>query len=86
VPKYNFKCDACEAVISKNMSMLQLKDATIMCASCDDEMKQVVGSFSSSVSMSKEERLEKTKEDARKIADKVRSGDQKLISQIYGEK
>ena len=86
MPKYNFKCNTCEEKVEVSMPMSKLKGHLETCKTCDKSMDQYVPSFSSRVSLSKEEMQEKAKSEAREIADKVRAGDQSLISQIYGEK
>jgi len=86
MPKYNFKCSDCGYNIQKNMQMSELKSFDKTCLDCGSQMAQHIPSFSSKVRVSKEEMIDNAKAEAKKLADKVRAGDQKLISQIYGEK
>ena len=86
VPKYNFKCNDCDFRIEVSMPMSKLSAYNKLCPSCGSQIEQHIPSFSSKVKVSKEEMVANAKSEARQLADKVRKGDQKLISQIYGEK
>ena len=55
------------------------------CKSCNSETERVLHGFQSRFSRTHEEELVSIKEEARIIADKIKSGDQSLIRNIYGE-
>lgn len=86
MPNYNFKCPDCESVALVRKKISEISEHVEICKPCNKQMFQFIESFSSSVKMDEEQRSQKIKEDARKIAEKVKAGDQNLISQIYGEK
>ena len=86
MPNYNFKCTSCDIKITIRKKISEISSHVEKCNNCGNNMVQFINSFSSSVKLDAEQQRDKIKEDARKIADKVRSGDQSLISQIYGDK
>ena len=93
--KYNFQCSNCNSTlmlsisVSEFLSLKAKKDFNIRkCKECDTETKfvRIFNSTSSKISRSKDEILARTKEEARKIVEKVKSGDTRAIKDVYGEK
>jgi putative FmdB family regulatory protein len=86
MPRYNFKCGDCSKETTISMKISELKEFSGTCSECKGTLIQVVSGFNASVSVTPEERSRRIKEEAGKIADKVRAGDLNAISQVYGEK
>lgn len=88
MPKYNFQCDKCNYVVSEVMSISayrKKKNETIKCQHCDDGVLfQVLNPVRSKVERSKEEMVIEIEEETRKIVNKVLSGDEKAIADVYG--
>lgn len=86
MPRYNFKCKSCGKTESVIKKISEISNFYLTCEVCEVSMTQVILSFNASVEKTAEQKREAIKEEAAKIADKVRSGDISTISQIYGEK
>ena len=91
---YNFKCEECGARVSLSCSVSkfqQLKQEDFFknmdCDKCLNKQKflRVFGNTSSKISKDQQRMLEEIREEARKITEKVKSGDQNMIRQVYGE-
>lgn len=86
MPNYTYKCKDCD----KEMEIfLSIKDSEneVKCNLCNsDNMLRLFKPPSSKVKRSKEEIIERAKEEAREIIGKMEMGDQSLIRDIYGEK
>lgn len=92
MPTYNIKCIECEnnQVISCSISDFQFsnknKFKNIDCKKCgNSNFIRIYDTISSKISRSSHEIVEKMKEEARSIVEKVRSGDQHAIRDVYGE-
>ena len=92
--KYKYSCSKCLSEVNFNFAIKEYLDLKktdyfkkIKCSNCNDicEFTQTFGSLSSKISKDKETILGEIKEEARKIADKVRSGNSRAIRNIYGE-
>ena len=92
--KYNFKCEKCDAAAAITMSIsdyLSLDNKNMLydqkCRKCDAVSRfiRIFNPSSSKISKGKEEILKEVKEDARKIVNKIRLGDTRTISDVYGE-
>ena len=91
---YTYKCDGCKKVsslsynVSEYASLVELNHFDDMwCDKCCNNQKfiRVFGDISSKISKDKDTLMLEIKEEARKISEKVKLGDQKLIREIYGE-
>ncbi len=94
MPKYNFKCMECNEINIMNISILEFTSKPIdniitklICTKCETKglFIRTFGSVSSKVWKSKEEIVQEVKEEARKVAEKVRLGDVSAIREVYGE-
>lgn len=92
--EYKFKCKECSLTRTFSMSinkfLLKKREGgfkSIHCIACDmdSEFSQVFGTLSSTITRDREELVRDIQDEARAIANKVRSGDQKAIRNIYGE-
>lgn len=92
--KYKYSCTNCSAEVEYSLSIalyLELKNSDhfkqIECNNCGIicEFKQVFGTLSSKIKKDKQTIVSEIKDEARKIANKVRSGDSRTIRNIYGE-
>jgi hypothetical protein len=91
---YNYKCRACKLVTNLSFSIakfLRLSDSghfeDMYCTNCSDNTKftRIFGVTSSKITKDKETLMMEIREEARKISDEVRAGDQNTIRQVYGE-
>lgn len=92
--KYKYSCTNCSAEVEYSLSIalyLELKNSDhfnqVECSNCGEvcEFKQVFGTLSSKIKKDKQTIMSEVKDEARKIANKVRSGDSRTIRNIYGE-
>lgn len=90
MPKYNFICETC---LNETECFLNLKDyfevkrGEIKCEKClDGVLSQQITSVNSSVEKSQDQIIMESKEEVRKIVDKIRAGDRRVIDDIYGDK
>jgi hypothetical protein len=90
MPQYSFKCDKCDALDMRDLTIsefLKLKKTKIQCDKCEDGVfKRQIISVSSEIERSTEERKMQNKEEVRKIVKKIKAGDEKTIRDIYGDK
>lgn len=87
MPKYNFKCIDCDSIETKVMSIPDfLNKKTVTCDKCQKELIHQVGRVTTKVEQSKDQILLDLKEDVRKTLDKIKSGDEKTILDVYGER
>lgn len=90
MPQYNFVCNICLNRIEKNLSIkdyFDLKKVEIKCEKClKGVLSQEVVSVNSSVEKSQDQIIMESKEEVRKVVDKIRSGDSKTIDDIYGDR
>lgn len=91
---YHYKCETCKSIkilslpVSEHAVLASSGDLKFMhCEKCSDKRNfvRIFGSISSTIIKDKETLLSDIKEEARKITEKVKSGDQGMIRQIYGE-
>lgn len=92
--KYRYSCTNCSEEVEYSFSIalyLELKNSghfnKIECNKCNNICKftQTFGTLSSKIKRDKETIISEIKEEAKKIANKVRSGDSRTIRNIYGE-
>lgn len=92
--KYVFNCEVCgsEKGFSMSISDFQKKKRekyfnNLLCSKCNQStsFSQKFKNLSSKIKLDKQTLVETILDDSRKIAEKVRSGDQKAIRDIYGE-
>lgn len=91
---YTYKCRKCETTVDLSYSIpefLKLSSAghfsDMHCVNCSNNEKfiRIFGDTSSKIIKDKETLLMDIKEDARKMVDKIKSGDENMIRQVYGE-
>lgn len=91
---YVFNCEVCgsEKDFSMSISDFQKKKRekyfnSLLCSKCKQStsFSQKFKNLSSKIKLDKQTLVETILDDSRKIAEKVRSGDQKAIRDIYGE-
>jgi len=92
--KYVFNCETCGSEKNFNMSISDFQKKkkeqyfnSLLCPKCDQStsFSQKFKNLSSKIKLDKQTLVETILDDSRKIAEKVRSGDQKAIRDIYGE-
>lgn len=91
---YTYKCQSCGASTNLTFSVKKFMELSsseyfndMYCDKCLNNTRfiRIFGDTSSKIVKGKEELMLDIKEESRKIADKVRSGDTNMIRQIYGE-
>ena len=89
MPKYFYECKGCQSVTEVSMSVknfLSKNASQVQCESCDSlDVTRIFTEFSNKIDRSKEEILEKAKEDAKDVVKRIRAGDVRAIRNIYGE-
>jgi ribosomal protein L37AE/L43A len=92
MPIYNIKCQECELNHSFSCSIkefIEIKKNKFNIYSCkkcgNKDFSRVYSTVSSKVSRSSQEIVEKVRDEARLIVEKVKSGDQSAIRDVYGE-
>ena len=84
MPKYSFKCKSCDKAFKIIARPSELKGT--VCSHCKSkDISRVYNFVGQVVERDMFETIESVKEDAKKIAKKVKSGDQNSISEIYGK-
>jgi len=92
--KYNYKCSKCDSTelyVLSVVNFLTFKSNNYFdnkkCKNCGDmaEFVRIFDPTSSKISRDKEQILAEVKEDARKIVEKVKSGNTRAILDIYGD-
>ena len=90
MPKYSFICEEC---LNQTECFLSLKDyfeiksKEIKCEKClVGVLLQQIISVNSSVEKTQDQIIMESKEEVRKTVDKIRSGDRRVIDDIYGDK
>lgn len=90
MPNYTFQCNLCQSFTEKNISIsefLLLKKQKLKCENCNDGvLSQKILLINSSVEYNKDQVLMDSKEEIQKIVEKVKSGDLRSITDIYGDK
>lgn len=91
---YTYKCRTCETETNLSFSIPSFLKLSVSghfdemyCTNCSDNTKfmRIFGTTSSKITKDKETLMAEIKEESRKIADEVRSGNTNTIRQIYGE-
>ena len=91
---YTYQCRSCNMTIDLSLSILEFLELSnsehfnsMRCESCSINTKfiRIFGNTSSKISKDKETLLMEIKDEARKITEKVKSGDRNMIRQVYGE-
>lgn len=91
---YTYKCRACNSTVDLSFSISEFLELcnlnhfeTMECSKCSNNTKftRVFGDTSSKINKDKETLMMEIKEDARKISEKVRAGNENMIRQVYGE-
>ena len=86
MPNYTFKCIECNNIFEKFMTIKDLNEVRLPCESCGSQnISRLFKPPSSKIRRSKEEIIEAAKDEARQIAEKINSGDQSAIRDIYGD-
>ena len=88
---YNYECSSCSDIKTLNLSIsefVRTKDSllTSTCEKCGEKkFSRIFEPLSSKVKRDRDEIAADAKEESRKLAEKVRMGDQKAIRDIYGD-
>ena len=91
---YTYKCRTCKVMTNLSFSIpkfLRLSDSEyfedMYCQSClvHTKFTRVFGDTSSKITKDKETMMIEIKEEARKISNEVRAGNENTIRQVYGE-
>lgn len=92
MPNYNLICKKCNSVMELSCSISDFQYSNknnfenIFCKSCNaNSFERIYGSISGKISRSSQEIVQQVREDARKLVEKVKSGDQHAIRDVYGE-
>ena len=90
MPRYNFKCDSCNASDHFTMgvgSFLEFKKEEHICQSCNEGILiQMVRPTRGKIVRDKQAMIREAKDEARKIVERIESGDQKAFDDIYGDR
>lgn len=90
MPKYNFKCSACKNKLIKVMNISDFrrtKDEKVKCSTCQEGFLLLeIKNISVTIDRSAAEIVEEIQQEVRETLNKVYSGDEKTLSDIYGEK
>tara|TARA_Y100000287_G_C14233761_1_gene363499 strand:- start:695 stop:985 length:291 start_codon:yes stop_codon:yes gene_type:complete len=91
---YTYKCKECDDIKNVSISIKEFQALSkqglyskLFCNVCSNNQNfiRIFGPTSSKISKDKEALMEDIKNDARKIVEKVRAGDEKVIREVYGE-
>ena len=83
MPKFSFKCEKCSNDFYLICKALHIN--TAVCNVCSSsEVKRVYGFLGQNVERDVGETKDIIKKEANKIIEKIKSGDQNAISEIYG--
>jgi len=85
MPIYEYKCNKCEKIIEKfqNINDEPLKQ----CIYCSGDLKKIISLNCVNIVRSAKESLElDIKPEAKKIAEKINSGDENAAADFFGEK
>jgi len=91
MPAYNLSCTSCgseENIFLSINEFLKIRDSPNPCEKCNKGlMKKTFNNSNvmSNISRSAEEIVVEVREEARILADKIRSGDMNLAANIYGD-
>lgn len=90
MPKYNFVCDKCSEATIKFWSIpefIESKSEKIKCEQCDNGVLfHKITAISSQVEKSQDQTLMDIQEEVRKTVEKIKSGNQKTVDDVYGDK
>ena len=89
MPAYNFKCKKCNLETREFLSIAQYSQSISdirHCIQCGDGiLLQNIKSANGTIDRRASEIIEQAQDDARKLGDKVRSGNEQAIRDVYGE-
>lgn len=89
MPRYNFECNSCNYLTQFEMKItefLSFKKETHKCPDCaEGVLSQIVKPSRGKIIRDKEAMIQEAREEARKIVEKIDSGDQKAFNDIYGD-
>lgn len=90
MPSYTFQCESCGFIDLKIMSIssyARIKNEKIKCSECNNGVLfQQLAPINSVVERKGEDAIQQIKEDAQKIVEKVKSGDEAAILDVYGHR
>lgn len=89
MPQYTFKCTKCEdrRVLSMSIArFLDFKKKQNKCELCEGTLLQDIISIDGKVDKSKEEIIMESRDEIRKVVQKIHRGDSRAIRDIYGDK
>jgi len=90
MPKYNFQCNSCDSLSQFEMKVtkfLNFKKETHGCQACSEGILiQIVRPSHGKIIKDKATMIQDARDEARKVVEKIESGDQKAFNDIYGDK
>ena len=90
MPQYNFACNNCKNLETMTMSIsefLSYKNKKVECKECKKGiLTRQINTVSSKIDRSAEELVQQSKDEIRRTVDKIKSGDERTIRDIYGDK
>jgi len=85
MPVYEYKCNSCGQVIEEFQQMSD--EPLTVCPKCSGELKRLISLNSVNVVYGPQEHYEREiKPEAKRIAERIKAGDQEAAADIFGEK
>jgi hypothetical protein len=88
MPSYNFKCNYCNNISAKTMSMsdfLKSKSDQIICLECKNGfLTHHISKVNSSIEKNSDINMMDIKDQVKRVVEKVKSGDLRTIEDVYG--
>lgn len=92
MPAYSYLCEDCDNITSFSLSIIEFKkissnnNSKLLCGFCGSEkVKRLIKPVGSKVEKRKDEIVQEAKREARAIINKIKSGDQSSIRDVFGE-
>jgi transcription elongation factor Elf1 len=89
MPNYNFVCENCSSLSTLFLSIKEYqenKHINIKCYICgDNKLQRTYKNVLTHIDRQSIDMMDSIKEEARKIVEKVKSGDTSILSEIYGD-
>tara|TARA_Y100001937_G_C7090186_1_gene317300 strand:+ start:996 stop:1277 length:282 start_codon:yes stop_codon:yes gene_type:complete len=92
MPAYSYLCEDCGDITSFSLSINDFKKISssnenkLLCSFCSSKkLKRIIKPVSNKVEKRKDEIVQEAKREARAIINKIKSGDQRSIRDVFGE-
>lgn len=92
MPAYSYLCEDCGGITSFSLSINDFKKISssnenkLLCSFCSSKkLKRIIKPVSNKVEKRKDEIVQEAKREARAIINKIKSGDQSAIRDVFGE-